>query len=261
MIDKDIKYKDVPQLVKPRKDGKRPGYRGDAAAASGAAGHGGNTGGGTASGRGDGPAKGGSGLSNREQYSARRTVTPKTQEVNIGPVGNVQRDTKLERQRQRTIARDKRIKDVEKLIDRPTFGFTDAATYNLLSPKSIGTGLLGLVTGPFAPAALRSFKNMGPFNNQDFYDQKVAPAGITDLSYDDYMDARLSGEIDAYGNPIGNIGGDGGSAPSQAQLIQQAAIVNPLANITEPTPAPQENLQGGVAQLYAQYMRNLGYNV
>jgi hypothetical protein len=113
------------------------------------------------------------------------------------------------------------------------------------------------VAGPFAPAALRSLKNMGPFNNQDFYDQKVAPAGITDLSYDDYMDARLSGEIDAYGNPIGNTGGNGGSAPSQAQLIQQAAIVNPLANTT----APQENLQGGVAQLYAQYMRNLGYNV
>ena len=34
MIDKDIKYKDVPQLVKPRKDGKRPGYRGDDAARS-----------------------------------------------------------------------------------------------------------------------------------------------------------------------------------------------------------------------------------
>ena len=255
MIDKDIKYKDVPQLVKPRKDGKRPGYRGDAAAASGAAGHGGNTGGGTASGRGDGPARGGSGLSNREQYSARRTVTPKTQEVNIGPVGNVQRDTELERQRQRTIARDKRIKDVEELIDRPTFGFTDAAKYNLLSPKSIGSGIISLATGvPFLGSILT---NMGPFNNRQFYDEKVVPAGKTDLSYDDYMDARLSGEIDAYGNPIGNIGGDGGSIPSQAQLIQQAAIVNPLANTT----APQENLQGGVAQLYAQYMRNLGYNV
>src|SRR6056300_1366558 len=59
MIDKDITY-DIPQLAKPKGDGrKRQGYRGDAAAASGAAGHGGNTGGGTAGGRGDGPAKGG----------------------------------------------------------------------------------------------------------------------------------------------------------------------------------------------------------
>jgi len=231
MIDKDIKYKDVPQLVKPRKDGKRPGYRGDDAARSSE---------GTSGGRAD---PGGAGRGDTRG--------------DPGPADD--RGTAQQNANQRAQVRAGNVRAVEDLIDRPLVGFTDAATYNLLSPKSIGSGIISLATGvPFLGSILT---NMGPFNNQDFYDQKVAPAGITDLSYDDYMDARLSGEIDAYGNPIGNIGGNGGSAPSQAQLIQQAAIVNPLANITEPTPAPQENLQGGVAQLYAQYMRNLGYNV
>ena len=222
----------------------------------------GSVGGGTSSGG------NGGGISARDRHMGLQGKTGKT-DPSIGGGGvdrsRVSRQQEINHQKAvaaaqaaaRAKARRDRIAAVETVINRNPFGFTDAANINLLSPKSIGTGLLGLVAGPFAPAALRSLENMGPFNNQDFYDQKVAPAGITDLGYDDYMDARLSGEIDAYGNPIGNIGGDGGSAPSQAQLIQQAAIVNPLANTT----APQENLQGGVAQLYAQYMRNLGYTL
>ena len=92
---------------------------------------------------------------------------------------------------------------------------------------------------------------MGPFDNREFYDEKVVPAGKTDLSYDDYMSARMAGEIDAYGNPIGDTGG----GDNQSQLIQQAAMINPLANPTVETP------QGGVGALYAQYMRNLGYTL
>jgi len=119
--------------------------------------------------------------------------------------------------------------------------------------QKIGTGLQNLFSNTLLGRIASTF---GPLNNKDFYDQKVAPAGITNLSYDDYMDARLSGQIDAYGNPIGNTGGgDGGSASSQAQLIQQAAIANPIANPTVETP------QGGVGELYAQYMRNLGYTL
>ena len=220
----------------------------------------GSVGGGTSSGG------NGGGISARDRHMGLQGKTGKT-DPSIGGGGvdrsRVSRQQEINHQKAvaaaqaaaRAKARRDRIAAVETVINRNPFGFTDAANINLLSPKSIGTGLLGLVAGPFAPAALRSLKNMGPFNNQDFYDQKVAPAGITDLSYDDYMDARLSGEIDAYGNPIGNIGGDGGSAPSQAQLIQQAAIVNPLANPTVETP------QGGVGALYAQYMRNLGYTL
>ena len=95
--------------------------------------------------------------------------------------------------------------------------------------------------------------NLGEIN-RNFYENKVVPAGRTNLSYEDYMKERLAGKIDAYGNPIGDTGG-GRDDLLQAELIQQAAIANPLANTTT------ENLQGGVGALYAQYMRNLGYKI
>jgi hypothetical protein len=49
--------------------------------------------------------------------------------------------------------------------------------------------------------AKKVLTNLGPFNNEDFYNEKVVPAGRTNLSYDDYMSARMAGTIDAYGNP------------------------------------------------------------
>ena len=49
--------------------------------------------------------------------------------------------------------------------------------------------------------AKKVLTNLGPFNNKDFYNEKVVPAGRTNLSYDDYMSARMAGTIDAYGNP------------------------------------------------------------
>ena len=74
-----------------------------------------------------------------------------------------QRDTGLERQRQRTIAREQRIKDLENLIDRPTFGFTDAAKFNL-SPMPIrilqGLGRIDL-SGPTQLAGLKSDDRFG----------------------------------------------------------------------------------------------------
>jgi hypothetical protein len=42
---------------------------------------------------------------------------------------------------------------------------------------------------------------LGPLNNKDFYNEKVVPAGKTNLGYEDYMSARMAGTIDAYGNP------------------------------------------------------------
>jgi hypothetical protein len=69
-----------------------------------------------------------------------------------------------------------------------------------------GIGLLGGIPGlGFLPSALQS---LGPFNNKAFYDQKVVPAGKTNLSYEDYMAARMAGKIDAYGNPINNTGNE-----------------------------------------------------
>jgi len=54
--------------------------------------------------------------------------------------------------------------------------------------------------------AKKVFTNLGPFNNKDFYDQKVVPAGKTNLNFKDYMSARMAGKIDAYGNPISQTG-------------------------------------------------------
>ena len=49
--------------------------------------------------------------------------------------------------------------------------------------------------------AKKVLTNLGPFNNKDFYNEKVVPAGKTNLGYEDYMSARMAGTIDAYGNP------------------------------------------------------------
>ena len=59
----------------------------------------------------------------------------------------------------------------------------------------------------------------GPINNLDFYNEKVVPAGKTNLGFEDYMSARMAGTIDAYGNPIDRTG-DGGK-----QNILQTGIM------------------------------------
>ena len=154
-VDKKIKYEETPQLVKSRKDGKRPGYRGDAAAASGAAGHGGNTGGGTASGRGDGPATGAA----RDAQMGMQGKTGRPSTLSAPDRSKISRQQEINHQKAKAAAqlaakaaaakkaRLERIKEVEKLIDRPTFGITGAAKVNLLSPRSIASGLLTAITG------------------------------------------------------------------------------------------------------------------
>ena len=36
---------------------------------------------------------------------------------------------------------------------------------------------------------------------------KKVPADKTDLDFDEYLEARMAGKIDAYGNPINSSGG------------------------------------------------------
>ena len=55
--------------------------------------------------------------------------------------------------------------------------------------------------------AKKVLTKLGPLNNKDFYNEKVVPAGRTNLGYEDYMAARMAGKIDAYGNPVSNTGG------------------------------------------------------
>jgi len=129
MIDKRIKYQEIPQLVKPRKDGKRPGYRGDDAARSSE---------GTSGGRAD-PGGAGRGDTRGDPGTPDRTK--------VGPGSEYAKNV-------RAAEREQRIKDVENLIDRPTFGFNDAARINLFNPGNILGGILGL----FNPALGLGFR-------------------------------------------------------------------------------------------------------
>jgi hypothetical protein len=128
----------VPQLVKKGKGKKRPGYRGEAAAASDRAGgrNAGRSDTGSASGRGDGPARGGGGNTNRErgitqQYKGPRGTTgsitnvkdegPKEyiggQEFNLNPTTPEEQERKnfaisIEADKKRVADRKKRQKDL-----------------------------------------------------------------------------------------------------------------------------------------------------
>ena len=238
MIDKGISY-DIPQLVKPKGDGsKRQGYRGEAAAASDAASNrnAGRSDTGSASGRGDGPATGGGGDNNREQYSVKRTVTPKTQEVNIGPVGNVQGDTGLERQR----------KINEKILDtfknyRPDINIPEFSKF----PTLFNLGL-NLFEKP-----LQKFSDFTTAKNREFFENVIRAgnipglnfANLTDLdikqAYQDYMDDRMSGKTDAYGREINR--DQGASGILQNLLMPLAPILESQEGITSIIPSQSFN--------------------
>jgi len=80
--------------------------------------------------------------------------------------------------------------------------------------------------------AKKVLTNLGPINNKAFYDQKVVPAGKTNLSYNDYMSARMAGTIDAYGNPKDT--GRGGEDNQNTKTgILQVKEVTPLGEEVE----------------------------
>jgi hypothetical protein len=114
-------------------------------------------------------------------------------------------------------------------------------------------GLTGIL-GNLLKGGIQNFSDFTTGRNRDFF-RDVIGAGkieglnygtVSDMSdqqleeaYQNYMSGRLSGETDAYGNPL-NQGND-----------------NPLQNIIQAQEAG-ENPQGGVAQYYNQYLQQLG---
>ena len=78
---------------------------------------------------------------------------------------------------------------------------------------------------------------LSPLSNKEYYDQKVVPAGRTNLSYDDYMSARMAGEIDAMGNPKGT--GQGGNG-NQSILNSGIAGIQDINIIGEEVIDPTE---------------------
>jgi len=107
----------------------------------------------------------------------------------------VQRDTGLERQRQKTIARLGRIADIEKFIDRPKFGFTDAARINLFNPRNIFSGIMGLIN----PALGLATKGLGYLGDKFQGLRGYNPDGTprTQEEYELAMkDKQIQGRID-----------------------------------------------------------------
>ena len=112
-----------------------------------------------------------------------------------GPTGGPERDTGLERQRQKTIDRLGRIADIEKFIDRPKFGFTDAARINLFSPKNIFSGIMGLIN----PALGLATKGLGYLGDKFQGLRGYNPDGTprTQEEYELAMkDKQIQGRID-----------------------------------------------------------------
>ena len=128
------------------------------------------------------------------------------------------------------------------------------------------TGIVGLGLN-----ALRGPLQQGMTYNRNFFLENVLPSGkmltaeeFSNLSnsqreglYNDYMQARLSGQTDAYGNPLTQ--SDGGSNPLQnillAQQLQPGLFPQPQPGI----PTPVKEKPQGVVALYEQYLKNLGY--
>ena len=123
-------------LVKPGFGGTRQGYRGDAAAASGAPGMAGP---GPGSDPGEGQATGGDRGDKREQRSVASTlgISPTTQSelgIDRSAVGQFSQ-----------YGKNVMNQSLDSL--RPAFGFTDAARTNLLSPSSIAKTAFGALIG------------------------------------------------------------------------------------------------------------------
>jgi len=110
-------------------------------------------------------------------------------------------------------------------VYEPTFFDKAKAFYNKLpTPLNIAKKVL---------------TNLGPINNKAFYNQKVVPAGKTNLGYEDYMAARMAGAIDAYGNPIGSTGGDSVYNPTGILQVQE---INPVGENQEVEVADTSNV-------------------
>mgnify|MGYP006908306987 CR=1 FL=1 len=91
---------------------------------------------------------------------------------------------------------------------------------------------------PYVGTIKKFAEKFGPTNIKDFYTEKVVPAGKLDTSkykdFDEYLEARMAGEIDAYGNPINSSGGGG---ISTLPLFTQTPVSTGVETLEE---EPQE---------------------
>ena len=178
----------------------------------GAGGGGGNTGGGNG------------GSSNREKGITSRGKGPKGTTGNIGSTNRERGIEKSQRQlstitQKGTLSDPNEKKDffTQSYVGPSIFGGTgyrDTVMPNTTAygnKSRLGSAILGgigLLAGIPGLGLLSKVTEIGPFNNQAFFDTKVTPAGkFTGTGFQDYMNQRMAGKIDAYGNPIDTTGG------------------------------------------------------
>ena len=89
----------------------------------------------------------------------------------------------------------------------------------------------GGVTGAVMKGASKIFE-AGNKVNRDFYENKVKPAGKTNLGYKDYLAARGAGTIDAYGNKIQQGGGGNDNNNTITQVTKTAPTVSEVSQAT-----------------------------
>ena len=183
-VDKRIKY-DIPQLAKP-KGNERQGFRGDDAYGGGRdpSGPSDNKGGGKGN-----KTSLNTGPSPREKQMGLQGKTGVTDKsLTSGGDG-------VDRTRTKTIDRLNRIKAVEDLIDRPTFGFDDSAKINLFSPRNIFSGLLSLIN-PALGFIGRTISNV-PESIQDLRGYNPDGTPRTQEQYEQARrDRQIQGRID-----------------------------------------------------------------
>jgi hypothetical protein len=175
------------------------------------------------------PSTGGDSGDTREQYSVTRTTTPIDKEVEVGPIGPVERDTGLEKARLANIAlaedlKNTNYKDVQTKI--PSY-----IPYSGL----INTGLNFL--GKF-----------GFEKNKDFFAENVAGKYGYGYGYEDfekYMEDRLSGKVGAYGNE--NMGQNAINERARGDDRQNVSGI--LENLLQPGIFPGEETPGGFAYI------------
>lgn len=127
------------------------------------------------------------------------------------------------------------IERMEDQVEEPDSVLDDINPMITLGGLIMGGGIPSLYQG-VSYLNNAGYLDFGPFNNQEFFNTRVRPSGAF-TNYDDYMKARTSGEVDAYGNKL-SPQEDGNPLRDLlfAKQQQQQQNVNPLKQVVQQNP-------------------------
>ena len=153
-----------------------------------------------------------------------------------------------------TIARQQRVQELADLANRDAADKAEIAL-EVFRNRNRGSNFIDKALNfvPGIGTIRRVASTFGPYNNRDFFLDKVAPSNFGALStsqqqeiFDQYMSARGRNEIDAYGNKIDSSSGGLSTLP----LFTQAPIATGIQTLQEQP--IEEN------SFYEMLRRNLG---